>query len=66
MADLLTESLSINIQQTYHIQQPFTCAGIDYFGPICGKFSGKTRGNQAIAKRYEAIFICLIRVPTEA
>ena len=65
MADLLTERISINIQQTYHIQQPFTYTGIDYFRPICDKFSGKTRGNQAIARRYEAIFTCLIRVPTE-
>ena len=52
MADLTTERPSIK-------QQPFTYTGVDYFGPIYVKFLRKTSRNQAITKRYGAIFICL-------
>ena len=38
---------------------PFIHTGIDYFGPLFVKFSRKTRSNQAISKRYGAIFTCL-------
>ena len=52
MANLSTERLSIK-------QQSFTYTGVDYSGPIYVKFSRKTRSNQAIAKRYGVILICL-------
>ena len=52
MADLPAERLWIK-------QQPFTYTDVDYFGPICVKFSRKTRSNQAVAKRYGVIFRCL-------
>ena len=38
---------------------PFDNTVIDFFGPIIVKLAKKTRANQAKAKRYVVIFICM-------
>ena len=52
MSDLPKERLSFN-------EQPFTHTVIDYFGPINVKLTHRTRSNQAMHKRYGALFTCL-------
>ena len=52
MSDLPKERLSFN-------EQPFTHTVIDYFEPINMKLTHKTRLNQAMHKRYGALFTCL-------
>ena len=52
MSDLPAEKVSVPTS-------PFIHTGINYFGPLFVKFSRKTRSNQAISKRYGAIFTCL-------
>ena len=52
MSDLPLERLAVN-------QKPFSCTGVDCFGPYTVKLSKKTRANAATAKRYGIIFTCL-------
>ena len=52
MSELLLEKLSV-------ADQPFAHAGVDYFRPLLVKLNKKSRANQAVAKRYGAIFTCL-------
>ena len=52
MSDLQAERVSLPTS-------PFIHTGIDYFGPLFVKFSRKNRSNQAVFKRYGAIFTCL-------
>ena len=52
MSELSIERLSV-------VDQPFAHTGVDYFWPLLVKLDKKTRANQAVAKRYGAIFTCL-------
>ena len=52
MSDLPAERVSVPTS-------PFIHTGIDYFGSLFIEFSRKTRSNQAISKRYGAIFTYL-------
>ena len=52
MSELPIERLSV-------VDQPFAHTGADYFGPLLVKLNKKNRANQAVAKRYAAIFTCL-------
>ena len=52
MSELPNERLSV-------VDHPFAHTGANYFGPLLVKFNKKMRANQAVAKRYGAIFTCL-------
>ena len=52
MSELQIERLSV-------IDRPFAHTGVDYFVPLLVKLNKKTWTNQAVAKRYGAIFACL-------